>query len=45
MCYAPAGNNSCNPTDVPVSQREAWFKRLKRDYPKSKWAIKLKYYW
>ncbi|WP_226637618.1 hypothetical protein [Novosphingobium profundi] len=45
MCYAPSGNNSCSATDVPESQRKAWFQRLKREYPKSRWATKLKFYW
>jgi hypothetical protein len=45
MCYAPSGNNSCSKDDVPVAQRKAWHDRLKREFPKSKWAIELKYYW
>lgn len=45
MCYAPSGNNSCSAGEVPVSQRKAWFDRLKREFPKSPWAIRLKYYW
>lgn len=45
MCYAPSGNNSCSKGEVPVAQRKAWFQRLKQDYPKSKWASDLKYYW
>ena len=44
-CYAPSGNNSCGGTDAPKSQRQAWFQRLKRDYPASGWATKLRYYW
>lgn len=44
-CYAPGGNNSCGGTDAPKSQRQAWFQRLKRDYPASEWATKLRYYW
>lgn len=44
-CYAPAGGNACGNGDVPESQRKAWFQQLKRDYPKSRWAIELKYYW
>lgn len=44
-CYAPSGGNACGNEDVPQSQRKAWFQQLKRDYPKSKWAIELKYYW
>ncbi|MCJ2178095.1 hypothetical protein [Novosphingobium album (ex Hu et al. 2023)] len=45
MCYAPSGVNSCSREDVPLSQRKAWYQRLKRDYPKSPWAVTLKYYW
>lgn len=45
MCYAPSKYNSCGNADVPVSQRKAWFDRLKRDYPQSQWAKKLRYYW
>ncbi|MEO5586430.1 MAG: hypothetical protein ABIQ81_01920 [Novosphingobium sp.] len=44
-CYAPNGNNSCGGTDVPTGQRQAWFQRLKRDYPASEWAKTLRYYW
>lgn len=44
-CYAPSGNNSCGGTDATKSQRQAWFQRLKRDYPSSAWATKLRYYW
>jgi hypothetical protein len=44
-CYAPSGANQCGGTDVPTSQRKAWFKTLKTDYPKSPWADALKYYW
>jgi hypothetical protein len=42
-CYAPVGSNSCGGTEVSVAVRRAWFQRLKRDYPKSRWA-KLEYY-
>ncbi|MCJ2184509.1 hypothetical protein MTR62_17690 [Novosphingobium sp. 1949] len=45
MCYAPSGNNQCSAKDVPLAQRKAWFDQLKRAYPKSPWALKLKYYW
>jgi hypothetical protein len=44
-CYAPSGNNDCGGKDVPVAQRKAWFLRLKHDYPSSRWARELKYYW
>lgn len=45
MCYAPSGMNDCGGADVPTAQRKAWFERLKRDYPQSQWAKKLRYYW
>ncbi len=44
-CYATSGNNSCGGKAAQQSQRKAWFQRLKRSYPNSKWAKKLKYYW
>jgi hypothetical protein len=45
MCYAPSAMNDCGGADVPKSQRKAWFDQLKRDYPQSPWAKKLRYYW
>jgi TolA-binding protein len=45
MCYGPSGDNSCGGEDVPQSQRKAWFLQLKKDYPKSRWAKELQYYW
>ena len=44
-CYAPSGNNSCDGKDVDKATRKAWFARLKADYPKSRWASGLRYYW
>lgn len=44
-CYAPAGGNSCGGDEASKAQRKAWFDRLKRDYPASRWAKDLKYYW
>lgn len=44
-CYAPGGNNSCSGTEVDLAQRRAWYFRLKREYPNSRWATSLKYYW
>jgi hypothetical protein len=44
-CYAPGGNNSCSGTEVEQAQRKAWYLRLKRDYPQSRWATTLKNYW
>lgn len=44
MCYAPSGFSECG-AEVPKAQRKAWFDQLKRDYPASAWAKKLRYYW
>lgn len=44
-CYATSGNNSCGGTEVLIAQRKAWFTRLKKDYPASRWAQELRYYW
>jgi hypothetical protein len=44
-CYAPVRVNSCAGTEVPLSTRRAWFRRLKTDYPASRWAKELQYYW
>lgn len=45
MCYAPSAYNSCGGQAVEVGQRKAWFEQLKRQYPQSRWARKLRYYW
>lgn len=44
-CYAPSGYNSCGGDEATKRQRQAWFDRLKREYPASRWAKDLKYYW
>lgn len=44
-CYASSGNNGCGGVDVAQSQRRAWFQQLKRDFARSPWSQKLKYYW
>jgi hypothetical protein len=44
-CYAPGRSNSCGGKDVAVGQRKAWHDQLKRDYPQSQWAKKLRYFW
>jgi hypothetical protein len=44
-CYAPAGSNSCGGIEVSKAQRHAWYNRLKQDYPASRWAQSLKFYW
>lgn len=45
MCYAPSRNNSCGGDGVDVGQRKVWFQQIKRDYPQSRWAQDLRYYW
>ncbi|KPF88859.1 hypothetical protein [Novosphingobium sp. AAP93] len=44
-CYGPSGYNSCGGDDVDKPVRKGWYDRLKREFPKSPWAQKLKYYW
>jgi len=44
-CYAPSGGNSCGGADVDKPVRKAWYDRLKAQYPDSRWAKDLKYYW
>jgi hypothetical protein len=44
-CYAPSRSNECGGQGVEPATRKAWFQRLKRDYPKSRWAQELDYYW
>lgn len=45
MCYAPSGYNHCGGKEVSKATRQAWFSQLKKRYPGSVWAQKLKYYW
>ncbi|MEA5123340.1 hypothetical protein [Xanthomonas floridensis] len=44
-CYASSGYNHCGGESVPVAERKRWFLRLKREFPSSRWAQDLKYYW
>jgi len=44
-CYAPSGINACGGAGASRNERRAWFRRLKRDYPSSRWAKDLTYYW
>jgi hypothetical protein len=44
-CYARSGYNSCGGEYVELAERKAWFTQLKKQYPKSVWAKRLKYYW
>ncbi len=44
-CYAPGGTNSCGGKSVTQPQRKEWHDQLKREFPKSAWAQKLRYFW
>jgi hypothetical protein len=44
-CYAPVGSNDCGGVEVSLAVRRAWFNRLHAQYPQSRWARELKYYW
>ena len=44
-CYGPSGYNGCGGEEVAKPVRKGWYDRLKREFPKSLWAQKLKYYW
>ena len=45
MCYAPSGINDCGGAGYSPAQRRAFYFQLKRSYPQSPWAQKLKGYW
>ena len=44
-CYAPSQVNGCGGEDVAPAVRKGWFQRLHREYPASRWAQELEYYW
>lgn len=44
-CFAPGGYSECGGNDIAQGTRKRWFNTLKTDYPHSKWAQTLKYYW
>ena len=44
-CYAPSHSSDCGGVDVELPVRHGWFDRLKAEYPRSRWAKELKYYW
>lgn len=44
-CYAPSGVSSCGGEDAPKEVRRDWFRDLKTNYPQSRWAKSLRYYW
>ena len=44
-CYAPVGSNDCGGVEVSLAVRRGWFNRLHAQYPQSRWARELKYYW
>ncbi len=45
MCYAPGGFNDCGGAGYSPAQRRSFYTQLKRTYPQSPWAQKLKAYW
>jgi len=44
-CYAPSHSNNCGGVEVSLAVRRGWFNRLHAQYPQSRWARELKYYW
>jgi hypothetical protein len=44
-CYAPVGSNDCGGVEVSLAVRRGWYNRLKAQYPQSRWAQDLKFYW
>ncbi|WP_156029761.1 hypothetical protein [Sphingomonas sp. URHD0057] len=44
-CYAPSHSNDCGGVEVSLAVRRGWFNRLRAQYPQSRWAKDLKYYW
>jgi len=44
-CYEPTGNNECGGTDQPKAKRKIWYNTLKHDYPSTRWAKELQYWW
>ncbi len=44
-CYAPVGSNDCGGVEVSLAVRRGWFNRLHAQYPRSRWAQDLKFYW
>ena len=44
-CFAPSGNNACGGAEATKSQRKGWHDRLKAEFPGSRWASELKYWW
>lgn len=45
MCYAPSGYNDCGGEAVDKLKRKGWFTQLKTEFPGSRWAKELQYYW
>ena len=44
-CYEPSGGNACGGVDARKSERKGWYNELKRQYPASRWAKELAYWW
>lgn len=45
MCYSPSGSNDCGGLEVEKLKRKGWFTQLQTQYPGSRWAQELQYYW
>lgn len=44
-CFEPSGYNRCGKIEFAKSERKAWYNALKADYPSSRWAKDLRYWW
>jgi hypothetical protein len=44
-CYEPTGINACGGPEISKATRKAWYYALKREYPRSRWAESLQYWW
>ena len=44
-CYEPSGYNACGLKDAPKAERARWYDALKREFPGSRWARGLRYWW
>ena len=44
-CFESVGSNGCGPTEIAKSERKTWYYALKREYPSSRWAKELRYWW
>jgi hypothetical protein len=44
-CFRRIGANRCDAQDIPIAQRKAWFRTLKKTYGNSEWAEAQEIYW